>query len=412
MRPISAKRFVDSIGIDTHPNRLRSVWGTSDWEAAFLETGVRNVRGLIGSGRPGAGAMEHVRRLFDAGVKLCATVAPERADLDLGTVGANLAFLAKNVGAGNLCGIESANEYNKPSTRPDNWATRLRQFQAWLDENVKANPNLRQVPVVGPSIWGRLTSDIITLGSLEPYLDVACLHYYTGGRRPTEAGRPSSADEGGGSSEYTLAEAVRQAKTQAPDKPLYVTEFGYPVAGPGLPLSSGFITETAAAKYLVRGLFDLFAAGAEKTFIYSLIDDVERNPPRYHGLLSGSLDRRRTFYAVKNLLAVMQDSGPGPGLQPLEVAIRAPAQVKTMLFQKGNGTFLLAMYQDVDSYDRRGARDIGVAPVPVTLSLDRPAARMEVYTPTLDTFAKQRTTNSNRLTIAVPDHVAIAAITM
>ena len=45
MRPISAKRFIDSVGIDTHPNRLRSLWGTSDWEAAFLETGVRNVRG-------------------------------------------------------------------------------------------------------------------------------------------------------------------------------------------------------------------------------------------------------------------------------------------------------------------------------------------------------------------------------
>ncbi len=83
-----------------------------------------------------------------------------------------------------------------------------------------------------------------------------------------------------------------------------------------------------------------------------------------------------------------------------------------MLFQKSNGTYLLAMYQDVDSYDRRQARDIAVAPVPVTLSLDRPAARMEVYTPTLDTSARLRTTNSNRLTVAVPDHVAIAAITM
>ena len=252
-------------------------------------------------------ALSHLGPLFKAGVKLCATVAPERADLDLTTAGANIAFLVQR-GPASLCGIESANEYNKPSSRPENWLVRLRQFQAWLYEGLKANPRLRPVPVVGPSMWGRLTDDIKALGSLEPYIDVACLHYYTGGRRPTIAGRPSSADEGGGSSEYKLlCEAVREARTQAPGKPLYVTEFGYPIAGPGLPLSRGFITETAAAKYLVRGLFDLFAAGAAKTFIYSLIDDTERNPPRYHGLMSGSLERRKTFYAVKRLMALLRD---------------------------------------------------------------------------------------------------------
>jgi hypothetical protein len=410
MRPVPAKKFVDAVGIVIHPNRRRSAWGTSDWERAILETGVMNVRGLVGSRGVGRAAMSHLEPLFRSGVKLCATVAPAGADFDLQAIGENLDFLARNVGAANLCGIESANEYNKPSRRPQDWVTRLRHFQAWLYESVKANPNLRGVPVVGPSIWGRLTDDIRALGNLEPYIDKACLHYYTGGRRPTRAGRPSSSDEGGGSGDYTLSDAIKDAEMLAPGKGLYVTEFGYPIAGPGLPPSKGFITPNAAAKYLVRGLFDMLGEGVEKIFIYTLIDDVERNPPRYHGLMSGSLERRPTFYAVKNLMALMHDTGIPSSLQPLDFTLSNASAVKTMLFQKSDGSYLLAMYQDADSYDRKAAQDIDVKPVPATLTLARAARSIELFAPTFDSGAKQKASNANKVNIPVGDQLIVLKI--
>jgi len=411
MNPVAARTFFEAVGIDTHPNRRRTAWGQTNWESAFAETGVANTRGLIGSGRGGHAALSHLQGLFGNGVKLCATVAPKGADFDLGAINANIDFLANTVGAENLCGIESANEYNKPSSRPADWVVRLRHFQAWLYETVKAHPALRAVPVVGPSLWGRLTSDIAALGSLEPYVDKACLHYYTGGRRPTRAGKPSSASEGGGTAEYALTDAIREARTQAPTKPLYITEYGYPIAGPGLPLSSGFITETAAAKYLIRGLLDMFGDGVEKIFVYSLLDDEERNPPRYHGLMSTSLSRRKTFYAIKNLIALMYDPRRALPLRPLDLALDNNGRVKSMLFQKSDGAYLLTLYQDVDSYDRTTRQDIAVAPVPVSLTLARPAAKIETFIPNDDVAAKQSVSGSRRLTIPIRDEVTVVKIT-
>jgi hypothetical protein len=179
-----------------------------------------------------------------------------------------------------------------------------------------------------------------------------------------------------------------------------------------LPPSANFITETAAAKYLLRGLFDMFGDGVEKIFIYTLIDDVQRNPPRYHGLMSGSLERRRTFYALKNLMALMHDSGRPSALQPLELTLGNADRFKSMLFQKSDGAYLLTLYQDVDSYDRNARQDIAVAPVPATLTLARPARSIEIFTPTTDSAIKQRAANTNRLSIPVPDHVTVVKITL
>ena len=410
-RVFSGGKFFDAVGICTHPNWRKRLWGSTDWTAALLETGVRNIRGKIGTGAAGQGAVADLQRLFREGVKICATVAD--ADLDRQATKANIDFLAREVGARNLSGIESANEFNKPSSRPADWAAQLRDFQSWLHETVRSTPGLAGVPIIGPSIWGRLTEDYTALGSLEPELDRGNLHYYTGGRRPSRAGRPKSSDEGGGRGEYGLADAIRDARVVAPGKPLWITEYGYPTAGPDLPLSDGFITETAAAKYLIRGLFDAFSEGAEKIFIYSLIDDVHRSPPRYHGLMDGMLRRRPAFDAVKNLMTLFGDPGAASSTRVLDFSLQsAPDRIKHQLFQQDDRTFLFTIYQDVDSYNRMTKQDVEVAPVPVILTFARPVAKMEVFTPTMDLRIRQSETEASSLTIPVSDHVSVVRITV
>jgi len=81
------------------------------------------------------------------------------------------------------------------------------------------------------------------------------------------------------------------------------------------------------------------------------------------------------------------------------------------LFQKSDGTFLLALYQDVDSYDRRTRRDLPVAPLSVPLGLTRTAARIDVFTPTTHSAAVRSATGVNALTIPVGDHVTVVKIT-
>ena len=407
-RAVPANKFVDIVGICTHPNWNGAPWENSAWEAVFIDSGARHTRGKIGSGDSGKAALTHLERLFSRGVKICVTVADQEDGLDRVGTKANIDFLVNAVGAQNINGIESANEYSNPSTAPADWATRLRDFHKWLYNTVRAKPELNAVPVIGPSIWGRQTNDYIKLGNLEPYVDRGCLHWYTGGRRPTRAGMPGRPAD----FTYSLADAIREAKVLAPTKPLWITEYGYPIAGPGTPLSSGNISETAAAKYLIRGLLDGFSEGVQKMNIYSLIDDLHRIPPRYHGLADGTLKRRLTFYALKNLLTLFRDAGTLTTPGSLDYSLgNATAVIKRQLFQKSDRTFLLTMYQDVDSYDRTRLRDTVVAPVTVRLNLAQMASKIEVFTPTTGQTVKQSVVNAKTLAIPVGDHVTVVKIT-
>lgn len=402
-----AKRFVDTVGICTHPHWRTTLWGSTDWESLFLETGVMHTRGKIGRGTGGKAAVADLQKLFSAGVKICATVADPK--LDRVATKANLDFLASHVGAQNLSGIESANEFNNPKTKPANWAAQLRDFQKWLRDTVRANSAFNNVPLVAPSIWGRLTWDYVELGNLEPNVDRGCMHWYTGGRRPSIAGSPSTKNVEGGSGWYTMADAIREAKVLAPTKRLYITEYGHPIAGPDSPLSGYVITETAAAKYMPRGLLDAFGEGVEKISIYSLIDDVNRS--KYHGLADRTLTPRLTFNAVKNLMALFRDAGSMTSAGSLDFSLSGlTSSIKQQLFQKSDGAFLLTMYQDVDSYDRANKRDTIVEPVLVGLSLAQ-AASIQLFTPTMGSGATKSVTNATALTIPVGDHVTVVKIT-
>jgi hypothetical protein len=408
VRATRARAFVDTVGIVTHAHWGGTIWSSSDWETPFLETGVMNTRGKVGRGTGGKAALADLQKLFSRGVKICATVTDQSSGLDRVGTKANLDFLANSVGAQNISGIESVNEYSNPSTRPADWVTQLRSFQQWLYDTVKSTPALSNLPVIGPSIWGRLTWDYTAVGNLEPKIDRGCMHYYTAGRRPSIAGSPSSRNSLGGATYYTMADAIREAKILAPTKPLWITEYGHPINGPNSPLSGYIITETAAAKYIARGLLDAFGNGVEKINIYSLIDDVQRS--KYHGLLDGSLRRRLTFYAVKNLIALFADSSAPftPGTLDYTLS-NVSSNIKQQLFQKSDGSFLLTLYQDVDSYDRANKRDAVVLPVSVGLSLGQ-AASIQVFTPSIGAAATNSVSNVNALTIPVGDHVTVVKI--
>ncbi|MDP1910280.1 MAG: hypothetical protein Q8K85_18435, partial [Hyphomicrobium sp.] len=260
-RAIPAQRFADSIGIATHPNWRRTVWGSSDWPAALTALGVANVRGKLGSGRGGEAALAGLGNFIAKGGKLCALVANSGQDFDLPAIAKSIDFLASNLGSRGLSAIEGPNEYNRPSRRPRDWVSRLRSFQTWLHDTVRADRRLDGVPLVAPSMWGRLSSDYRALGNLGRDADIGCLHYYTGGRRPSRVGISSRTSEDGRSSEQSLGDAIADARILTPGKPLWITEFGYNIAGPGQKLSRHAITEQSAAKYLLRGLFETFAAG-------------------------------------------------------------------------------------------------------------------------------------------------------
>lgn len=407
---IPAELFADAVGICTHPNWRTSLWAEAHWGNALLDCNVLHTRGKIGRGSAGLAGVAKLRKLFDRGGKICVLVADQRFGLDRVGTAANIDFLVNVVGAQNISAIESANEYNNPRNNRPNWAYELRAFQKWLHDVVRASPQLDAVPLVAPSLWERLVGDYTRLGNLQPHVDKGCLHYYTAGRRPTLVRSRAQTRDGECAGDHSMADALKEARILAPNKPLWITEFGYPVAGPKLPLSPFFISEAAAAKYLLRGLLDAFAEGVEKIYIYLLLDDLHRSPPRYHGLINGSFSPRRTFYALRNFMSLFVDGGSQLSAPALDYRVtNAGRGIKRQLFQKSDGTFLLTMYQDVDSYDRTTHRDIETAPIAVRINLAQ-LCSIEVISPTISALPTHTLPVARTLTVPVGDHVTVVKV--
>ncbi len=112
-------------------------------------------------------------------------------------------------------------------------------------------------------------------------------------------------------------------------------------------------------------------------------------------------------------MTLFRGGQPAPPQRALDIGLKgATDRIRHQLFQQDDRTFLLTAYQDVDSYDRGAKRDIKVAPVPVGLTLAQPAAKLDVYAPTMDLEVRQSAANANALTIPVGDHVSVVKITL
>ena len=102
-------------------------------------------------------------------------------------------------------------------------------------------------------------------------------------------------------------------------------------------------------------------------------------------------------------------SGPSFTLKPLDITIAAPSLVRRQLFQKSDGTYLLVLYQDADSYDRTTHEDLDPEAISVGLSFASPKLRLESFAPTTNTASP--VSSGTSCTVAVADHVTVVRIT-
>lgn len=381
----SARSFASSVGVAGHLNWLSKNWGSLNWTPTFNALGVHHLRTSVGHNKP---VLVKLNELTSAGVSICAL----QAESDRTASAADLAFLAANVPASRLECIESLNEFN--NGHASGWASALRSYSLWLYGTAKANQKLVSVPVAAPSIWNRIPADYAALGNLEPKVNLNNIHYYTDGRRPTLT------------PEGTLAQALQNAKAIAPTRPIIITEYGYQVAGPDRPLMAGTISELAQAKYMLRGLFDLYAAGVQRTYIYEFMDDP--GTKHYWGLCDAALKCRQSYRAVQNLMALFNDDRPAA--VPLAAAISGPSDLRVYKFARSDGRQLIVLYRDIDSWNRSTRTDINPAPVTVTVTFGQPVAA-EIFEPTFSAVAKSMVTTATKLPVQVADHVVVVRAT-
>jgi len=352
---VPAVNFYNALGLNAH-----AWYVTNPWPQRLVELGVPNVRGKVGTSRD---FITKLGPFFANGGRINSTLVASSGDtLDKTAAEKNLAFLKQYVGVQRVSGVEGPNEYN--NGHPPNWTANLRDFCHWLHDTVRADASFREVPIIAPSIWKRLLADYQALGDISAFVDKGCIHYYSGNRRPTLTG--------GG----TMESSLRNAAIIAPGKPIWMTETGWQAPTGNQPISL-----RAQAKYVLRDYFDAFGYGVEKLFMYQLMDDGKAGGD--FGLTDLRANPKPSFNALKNLAALVKDRYVSSGALDYSFS-GAPASLKSMALSKSDGSFLLALWLDVDSWNR--GRDIETA-LPVTVNLAK-AVNFEIYQPTFSAEAQ------------------------
>jgi hypothetical protein len=211
----------------------------------LLELGVKHTRSSLGTNPR---IMTVMQPFFRTGGKHCVILHDTGTKLDKIASRERLDFVVRSIGPRNIDAIEGPNELNE---KMDNWAAKLRDYAQWMHGAVRSIPALNHVKLIAPSMIG-YKREIFSAGRQPQPLGGSKQHPLL----IADFGRPrrfGSEDSGG-------RQGGRKLGRHRPSH-------GVLHAGPNAPLSKWVLTPRAAAKYMTRGWFDLFAAGVERSYI-------------------------------------------------------------------------------------------------------------------------------------------------
>lgn len=382
-----ADDFVESIGVCTHWNYSDTPYGKQYERGRQLlkELGVRYIRDS---------ASPRTRELYhELGIRTTAVAQPPLDKC--------LAQLREQAEA--LAAIEGPNETNgRPITyrHVTRFPDSTRSFQDELYAALKADPQLRAVPVIAPSMaW---FGGNLKLAPLASY-DFAVTHSYPGGRMPSNLDRE-------------IDEAGKLAGLGQPLKRIVATESGYHTACGLREEGHQGVSQAARAKYLPRLVAEYYRQGIVRTYLYEFICSYEvanrrglRSEAKY-GLVAYDMTPTPGYLAMQQLIARLQDPGEPVRVQALDLELAAPDSVHRLLLQKRDGSYHLLLWNEVpvfevDPEDPRYGQDLPSDPVPVTLTL--PAAPLAPPTLARLDGTSQPLPAQAVLQFAVPDEVVI-----
>jgi hypothetical protein len=380
-----ADSFVDFVGVNTHLGYSDTTY--ADYEGILkprlLELGVRHIR-------DGTFNDEVLRKYLDLGkhgIRLLFITDSKRAVERAGKLGPM------------LFAVEAVNE---PDGSGGDWVLRTREEQQKLYAAIKEDTVTKDLPVVVSSL-ANIRDSPGKLGDLSAFMDFGNMHPYAAGQAP-------SRHWGWG---LSMERAIAEAKKVSGEKPILVTECGYHnrvenQSHPG-------VTELAEAKYLPRLLFVYFNRGMTKAYKYEFLD-LKPDPgftdlENHFGLVRTNGTPKPAFYALKNLLYLLDDPGPSAATGSLDFQLSgATNNVHHALMQKRDGTFWLALFQEGVSYDAKAHRDLEVPPQPVTLKLPWTSSEIRLFRPNRSAEPEERIAGKSEIVLQVPDEVLLVKI--
>ena len=206
--------------------------------------------------------------------------------------------------------------------------------------------------------------------------------------------------------------------------PVWASEAGY-ATNPAAPYG---LTEDAAAKRTLSALLTFFRNGIVRTYLYELVDEWPQTPrvgdydpaelEWHYGLYNNDWSPKETARMLHSQLQIISDASPGawsfnPGSMSYNVT-NAPPSTFSLLMQKGDGSFLLALWAEPPQMYHAATNNSwgwqqGIGASNVTVTFDRQFSLVQTAdpftagydTPTVN-WAGQYT---NAVTVPVSDHV-------
>jgi hypothetical protein len=280
------------------------------------------------------------------------------------------ARFVEELSAGAVESIEGFNEINNWPVTYDGetgYAAAARAMKALYD-GVKADDVLGACPVYDLT-GGEFAEPELGLSDITGHADVANQHPY-----PQRGDQPASW-------------IARGFEHYAGDPPKVITEFGY-YTDPADTDGWGGVSEAVQAKSILNGLLDAFALGVTRTYIYELVD-VLPDPElwtHHFGLFRSDHSPKPAANAIHNLTTLLSgaDGDFTPGRLDLELS-GLPATGNRLLFQRPDGTFVLAVWNEPDNWDEVAGQPLATTPAAVGVDLGFAYRSVQVFAPVAST---------------------------
>ncbi len=387
-RARSADAFVDSIGVNVHLSYYDTAYSNYAGviKPRLLEAGIRHIR----DGCPSLNQTEFRNRLNDlgnAGVKSMLFCSPYTGP----SMDEIITALKKVTPSIEWIEGPSETDLTGVSFHGSKFPEGTRAFQNELYAAVKGDAELKNLPVVMTAAGDPENSP--RLGRLDS-ADYANTHCYAGGGPP------------GFRWNWYMDRCLTNIQ-----RPIVASETGYHHATNH---TDGHwirgVTERASGRYLPRLFAEYFVRGVVRTYVYEFLD--EKVQPEYSeanfGILRWDGEPKPAYLALKNLIALLRDPGPGFSLSTLGFSINGDAEpVRHLLLQKRDGRFYLLLWINAVSYDTKSKRDVEFTPQPTRLVFAKPIIAAKAYLPLEGLAAVATFTPSQEITLQISDQVLL-----
>jgi hypothetical protein len=362
----SADAFVDSIGVNA-PFNYQGTSYDSDFSTVsslLVSSGIRHIR--AGFDTTWTTYYTRMNELAAAGIKG-----------ELVMIGNETASEIKSYETLAANSIEAFEGPNEPDLSGNvNWLADTRSFMKLLYGTVKGDATLARFPVVGPSVVE--PADEAEIGNISADLDYGNIHPYYGPNNPGTTGTGSITPFGrSGSVQYYVGVGQEVSGT----KPMIASETGFSTGD----LGKGNVSELCDGKEAPRTYFEHFLNGITRTLTYQFVESGTAYGAlgsfSYMGLVRQNLTPKPSYTAIKSLISLLSDKGAAFSSGTLTYTLRGDVNnLAHLLMQKRDGTYYLALWLEVPSWDETTNTDISATPQSITVNLPSTVKSGTFYT--------------------------------